>query len=339
MSAVLHVTPKDASAAPEGRLVPFSCSTNVSNDVLDNLRRAKLGGAAMAFCLYMHRRTETACAFDLELWAAEIPNDKSNVRRIRANLVACGIVTFTEDAETPGHGVSTWNLAFDEWQRQDHRGRPKQSGVVISTAETVIVTTFDCSNITTPARQKDLIITTLDSLESGPEAVHSLVNKGIQKEREILANASSVAEAGAPPADASPTPPSKPKAAKPLTPKQEYQIALLAAVQEIYGAPLPDKRREWGSAGQLFAKGFALETAIACYRAEATRPKWDTEYCSLGALHRVIGAYEKAPANFLAGIERSRAAAKGEYARAASASRPQRSSLPTASHAPTDPFA
>src|SRR5260221_64163 len=56
---------KYPSGPDDSGVLPFSCSTNVSNDVLEHLRRAKLGSAAMEFCLYMHRRTFAGSASHL----------------------------------------------------------------------------------------------------------------------------------------------------------------------------------------------------------------------------------------------------------------------------------
>src|SRR5258706_15352728 len=158
---------KYPSGPDDSGVLPFSCSTNVSNDVLEHLRRAKLGSAAMEFCLYMHRRTfgdagyhrskgrqETACPFDLAQWAAEIPTDKSTVRRIRAALEACHIITFTEDETTPGCGIIAWNTAYAEWQLYDKRRLPKRTAVVISPEPTSNITTLASYKITTPTYSK-----------------------------------------------------------------------------------------------------------------------------------------------------------------------------------------
>src|SRR5579859_7063413 len=143
MSAAMDLS-TDYGRSTEGTL-PFSCSTNASNDVLEHVRRVKLGSAALEFCLYMHRRTfgdagfhrkkgrhETSCIFDLARWSADIPADRSNVRRIRAGLEACHIITFAEDTQTPGRGLIAWNMAYEEWQPYDKRRLKKQPGMVIS---------------------------------------------------------------------------------------------------------------------------------------------------------------------------------------------------------------
>ena len=135
--------------------LPFSCSTHLANDVTDHLRRAKLGSRALEFCLYLHRQTfgnagwhrklgreEWWCAFDLATWAVALACNKSNLRRIRADLEACQIICFEPDPSQPGQGRIGWNLAFEAWQPYDGRrvGRARrpvmlavnQAGVVIS---------------------------------------------------------------------------------------------------------------------------------------------------------------------------------------------------------------
>jgi hypothetical protein len=214
---------KYPSGPDESGVLPFSCSTNVSNDVLEHLRRAKLGSAAMEFCLYMHRRTfgdagyhrskgrqETACTFDLAQWAAEIPNDKSNVRRIRADLEACHIITFTEDETTPGRGIIAWNTAYAEWQLYDKRRLPKRASVVISPEPTSNITTLASYKITTLTYSKQLRssgendgnITTDACLDSAAEAARRdpLRKEKEETEKKIETNVSNAADAVAAPA-------------------------------------------------------------------------------------------------------------------------------------------
>lgn len=338
-----------------GNVVPLSCSTRLSNDVLEHIRRAKLGAAALEFCLYMHRKTfgdagyhrkqgreETGCAFDLAQWAAEIPSDRSNVRRVRDQLAACGILTFEADPDAPGCGTVAWNVRFEEWLPYDGRRATKQQ-------PSMVISTPDQDKITMLARSKQprsvaqnnyaspLKITMLASHEGGNEAgPESLLRKG--EEREIIANAMSAAAADAPPdmpaspsetqsaavstVDASQTPPmprrppKATKAQKPaeeLTPRKQYQIALMDAVTEANGARPPEHDKQWGAAGTLFDRGVPLETAIACYREEVRRPKWDSGYCPVTAVLTNHAAYQRSPDNFRRGIERQRAAADGQY--------------------------
>jgi hypothetical protein len=106
----------------------------LANEVTDQLRRAKLGSRALEFCLYLHRQTfgnagwhrklgreEWWCAFDLATWAVALACNKSNLRRIRADLEACQIIRFEPDPTHPGQGRMGWNLAFAEWQPYDRR--------------------------------------------------------------------------------------------------------------------------------------------------------------------------------------------------------------------------
>ena len=154
----VHLVESDA-AAPERRQAsrptrPFSCSTNLANEVTDQLRRAKLGSRALEFCLYLHRQTfgnagwhrklgreEWWCAFDLATWSVALACNKSNVRRIRADLEACQIIRFEPDPSHPGQRRMGWNLAFAEWQPYDGRrvGRAKKSEVTAEKRAAVVI--------------------------------------------------------------------------------------------------------------------------------------------------------------------------------------------------------
>ena len=117
------------------RILPFSCSTNLSNDVDEHLARAKLGSAAVAICLLMRRRTfgnagnqrdkgefepGLWCDFALAEWSQKLLMNKSNLRRARDELVACHIIFFYP-GEALGTGRLRWNLNFDEWVQYNRR--------------------------------------------------------------------------------------------------------------------------------------------------------------------------------------------------------------------------
>ena len=171
--------------------LPFSCSTNLANEVTDQLRRAKLGSRALEFCLYLHRQTfgnagwhrklgreEWWCAFDLATWASALACNKSNLRRIRADLEACQIIRFAPDPVHPGQGQIGWNLAFAEWQPYDGRrvGRTRkpevaadkrasvvishqQEGVVICEQRSDSVRVAElCPGASGPVQQEDVVI-------------------------------------------------------------------------------------------------------------------------------------------------------------------------------------
>ena len=118
---------------------PFSCSTNLANDVTDHLRQAKLTASAWEVCAYLQRQTfgnagwhrkrgqpETQCAFDLAAWAAAIPCDRSNLRRTLATLATCQIIWLVLDPARPGSGLIGWQLDFAHWQPYDQRRQPSR---------------------------------------------------------------------------------------------------------------------------------------------------------------------------------------------------------------------
>src|SRR5690242_15221965 len=57
----VHLVEPDATARqrPPARspTLPFSCSTNLANDVTDHLRQAKLTASAWEVCAYLQRQT------------------------------------------------------------------------------------------------------------------------------------------------------------------------------------------------------------------------------------------------------------------------------------------
>lgn len=136
LSGLSGVTPVAAEDTTD-LFFPFSCSTNLANDVMDHLRRVKPGMAAWSVCAYIHRQTfgkagaqrrrgESEpgrwCAFDLARWAAELDLPKSNLLRIRNDLATCHIILFEPSGTRRGQGRIGWNLAFDQWQRYSHHG-------------------------------------------------------------------------------------------------------------------------------------------------------------------------------------------------------------------------
>ena len=97
--------------------------------------------------------------------------------------------------------------------------------------------------------------------------------------------------------------------------------------------------KHWGNAGNLFARGVPLETAIACYQAEVQRPRWDSGYCPVSEILAKYAAFQKSPDNFRESVKRQRAAASGAYDRNASSSSSRPQPRPQVSARPTDPFA
>ncbi|HLV99403.1 MAG TPA: hypothetical protein VKT82_12080 [Ktedonobacterales bacterium] len=190
----LHLV--EPEAAPSERLparrpqVPFSCSTNLANDVTEQLRQAKLGSRALEVCLYLYRQTfgnagwhrkqgreEWWCTFDLAAWAEALACNKSNLRRIRTELEACHIICFEPDAAHPGQGRLGWNLAFREWLPYDGRrggqsrrtnlaGRQQEDVVILPQQESIVISPQQENVVISACEQRDVVIYTrpLDEL-------------------------------------------------------------------------------------------------------------------------------------------------------------------------------
>jgi len=146
----------EADDAPQeeptrARVVPFSCSTNLSNDVLSALRKAKLRADALNVCLYMHRQTfgnagfhrkrrqsEVWCDYKHAVWAREVPCDKGNLSRIIRRLEACRIVVWQGGDRASGR--IGWNVDVTLWQRygapggaRPGAGRPRREEINTTT--------------------------------------------------------------------------------------------------------------------------------------------------------------------------------------------------------------
>lgn len=181
---------------------PFSCSTNLSKEVLNWLRKAKLGGAAWDFCSYLHDQTfgnagwhrqkkesELWTTFDLAAWGYALGWDRSNLRRVLETLIACHIILFEPGEPGTGKGRIGWNRHFEEWLCYDGRKTKPRKGqeqplLVISNQASIVIldekrdvatrkiTKDACSDsvkITKHARQNGLEITKDASFESSAD--------------------------------------------------------------------------------------------------------------------------------------------------------------------------
>jgi hypothetical protein len=142
-------TPSEAEHASDtgqnGRVIPFSCSTNLANDVMDGLRAAKLRAVAWDVCAYMHRKTfgnaglhrkrrqsEVWCDFKLSTWAHEVPCDKGNLKRVIDRLEECRIIVW--QGGDRASGKIGWQVDLTLWKRygapggaRPGAGRPRKS--------------------------------------------------------------------------------------------------------------------------------------------------------------------------------------------------------------------
>lgn len=114
--------------------LPYGCLTGLAKEALHNIRRAALGARAKDFLTYMvtlsfgdagwaQRRGDPepglTCAFRLAEWAQELGWHKSDVLRIRKQIVELNVVSFTPDPEQPGGGMLRWNTDFASWRALD----------------------------------------------------------------------------------------------------------------------------------------------------------------------------------------------------------------------------
>jgi hypothetical protein len=296
----------------------------------------------MRFCLHMHRRTfgdagrhrkrghsELSCDFSLGQWAAALELDKSNVRQIRADLEACHILSFTPDPTEPGRGTLSWNTAFTEWQRYDHRGRPKRASVVISSGERDNITTLarqKSDNITTAACLNGDNITTLARQKAAVDAARAapLINNKRRIPVTIVTGEAQGASAvavrdvsptlfgdPAPSARAGPRRPQKTK----LTPEQlaahraeqAWCSELLAALRAELGLRrLPNEGKERDAAhwfyGELQGVEDAVTKVMTCYRVTKRDPFYQTRPLSLQKLREFFPEYRRDPKGYRARI-------------------------------------
>ncbi len=148
-----------ADDSPEDEApLPFSCSTNLSNDVIEHIGMLGPGPLALRFLTRMHRRTFgdagdhrknnesfLSCVFDLAGWATALGCNRSNLLKTRAHLEESQVFTFAPD-ETPGRGKLTWNIRFEEWTYYHRRVAKRQrASLVLFPDKTELTTLADDS--------------------------------------------------------------------------------------------------------------------------------------------------------------------------------------------------
>lgn len=124
--------------------LPFSCSTNLSNDVIEHIGMLGPGPLALRFLTRMHRKTFgdagdhrkrnesfLTCTFDLAGWAAALGCNRSNLLKTRDHLEESHFFTFEPGAPGSGKGELTWNINFEEWTYYHRRvAKRQQAGLV-----------------------------------------------------------------------------------------------------------------------------------------------------------------------------------------------------------------
>ncbi len=117
-----------AGAAP---ILPFSCMTGVSKDVLRYIQQGALSAKAKYFLTMIaiasfgnagwqkqqgRHDPGTSCRFELSSWTREHGWSRQSTWRIREQMVALGILAYEPNPLDPQEGVLRWNLNFSEWQ-------------------------------------------------------------------------------------------------------------------------------------------------------------------------------------------------------------------------------
>jgi hypothetical protein len=139
-----------SAAAP---LIPFSCMTGASKEVLRHIQQSALSAKAKYFLTMIAIASfgnagwqkqqhlpdpGVSCRFALSAWAREHGWSRQSTWRIREQMVALGILFYEPDPVHPQEGLLRWNLDFSQWQvledsyrRQRYTrrgaGRPQQT--------------------------------------------------------------------------------------------------------------------------------------------------------------------------------------------------------------------
>ena len=129
----LHPTTEGAAsdAAP---ILPFSCMTGLSKDVLRHIQQGALSARAKYFLTMVAIASfgnagwqkqqhlpdpGVSCPFALSAWAREHGWSRQSTWRIREQMVALGILFYEPDPLHPQEGLLRWNLDFSQWRVLD----------------------------------------------------------------------------------------------------------------------------------------------------------------------------------------------------------------------------
>src|SRR5690348_12578775 len=129
----IHPTTQGA-AADAAPLIPFSCMTGVSKDVLRYIQQGALSAKAKYFLTMIaiasfgnagwqkqqgRHDPGLSCRFELSAWAREHGWSRQSTWRIREQMVTLGILTYEPDPTHPQQGTLSWNLDYSQWQVLD----------------------------------------------------------------------------------------------------------------------------------------------------------------------------------------------------------------------------
>jgi hypothetical protein len=190
----------------DGRVIPFSCSTNLANDVMDGLRAAKLRAVAWDICAYMHRKTfgnaglhrkrrqsEVWCDFKLSTWAREVPCDKGNLKRVIDRLEECRIIVWQGNDRASGR--IGWQVDLTLWKRygapggaRPGAGRPRKANFNTTTppaSESGLHGYQNDNENISIRQQKDFNTTTAAGPESATVAARAVAQESEESEETL----------------------------------------------------------------------------------------------------------------------------------------------------------
>ena len=124
----------EGAARASAPILPFSCMTGASKDVLRHIQQGALSTKAKYFLTMIaitsfgnagwqkHQHLPDpgiSCRFDGASWAREHGWSRQYTWRIREQMVALGILTYEPDQTHAQQGTLRWNLDFSQWQVLD----------------------------------------------------------------------------------------------------------------------------------------------------------------------------------------------------------------------------
>src|SRR5215469_682245 len=131
LSTIPTIEGAGAFAAP---ILPFSCMTGASKNVLRHIQQGALSAKAKYFLTMIAIASfgnagwqkqqhlpdpGVSCRFALSAWAREHGWSRQSTWRIREQMVDLGILFYEPDPLHPQEGLLRWNLDFSAWQVLD----------------------------------------------------------------------------------------------------------------------------------------------------------------------------------------------------------------------------
>jgi hypothetical protein len=124
----------EGAAADAAPILPFSCMTGASKEVLRHIQQGALSAKAKYFLTMIaiasfgnagwqkqqgRHDPGLSCRFELSAWAQEHGWSRQSTWRIREQMVTLGILSYEPDPTHPQQGTLSWNLDYSQWQVLD----------------------------------------------------------------------------------------------------------------------------------------------------------------------------------------------------------------------------